>query len=91
MRLALYAQSTYVVKVIAVYMRIYAEQPTDDRAHRVSEILGEGYACTMPVSVVLAGVVQMKKDRFYWGKHSHHQGGSGPSSSMHLRIPEQAA
>lgn len=80
-----------MVKVIAVYMRIYAKQPTDDCAHCVAEILGEGHACTMLVSAVLAGVVQMEKDRFYLGKHSHYRGGSGPSSSMHLRIPEQGA
>jgi len=80
-----------VVKVIAVYMRIYAEQPTDDCAHRVAEILGEGHACTMLVSAVLAGIVEMEKDRFYLGKHFHHQGGFGPSSSMHRRILEQAA
>jgi len=91
MRLALNTQSAYVVKVIAVYMRIYAEQPTDNCAHRVAEIPGEGHAYIMPVSAVLAWIVQMENDQFYLGKRSHHQGGSGPNSSMHLHIPEQAA
>jgi hypothetical protein len=35
-------QSANVVKVIAVYVRVYAEQPTHNRAHGVSEIPWEG-------------------------------------------------
>lgn len=35
------AQRAYMVKVVAVYVRIYAEQATDDRPHGVSEISGK--------------------------------------------------
>lgn len=40
-----YAQRTYVVKVIAIYMRIHTEKSADNRAHCVAEVSGEGDAC----------------------------------------------
>jgi cytochrome c553 len=40
-----YSQCTYMIKVVAIDMRIHAKQSTDDGSNRVSEILGKCGTC----------------------------------------------
>lgn len=45
MRRTFDAQRADVVKVVAVQVRVHAEEPPEQRAHRVAEVSREGHAC----------------------------------------------